>query len=405
MILNVEQPHGPRIGRLSSWALALVACMAAATVVATPLVGVARGEDAEDEPRRPPAVRRGEDAPQRRERAEGEPRREQREGETRERRRADGEADGRRRGEGETRERRRGDGEADGRRRGEGETRERRRGDGETRERRRGEGEREGRGGRIPAEIRQMMRELKITDAQEQQIKERLAEKNRQMQAWREKNRARLAEAREALRKAQAALRQLGQEETEAAKAADAKVMAVFTAQQRATWQTGRIAAMYHRPRGEDPMALTNRQLDDIDILCEKAAAELVAAESKPAAEAEKAKREILSGLQKKIHEDILDADQRRRAPRPRGLPGRRGEGDGERRVERRREGDRGRGERREAAEGRREGRRETRREGEGDRPREREGRRETRREGEGDRPREREGRREPEREAERDER
>ena len=86
-----------------------------------------------------------------------------------------------------------------------------------------------------------------------------------------------------------------------------------------------------------------------------------MAAESKPKAEAEKARQEILYNLQKEIYEKILDADQRTRAPRPRGLPGREGRGEGEGRERRegepRREVDRerGEGERREPV--RREGR------------------------------------------------
>jgi len=350
MIMDLKQSHRSRPTRRSHWLVALAASLVGLAVVSTPLVGVARAAEDKDVLARPPVVRQDE-------RGEGEGRREL----------ARGEGEG---GEGaERRERRR------EREEGEGEGWERRREREGGEERRRDRERREGEGRlRLPREIAEMAKAVKITNAQEQEIRKQLEAKEQAIGAWRRDNAARLREAELALRKAQEALRRLRAEQEQVARAGDARILAVFTPQQRATWQTTRIVRMYDRRHAENPLVLTNRQLDDIDVLCEKAVKELVAAESKPKAEAEKAGREILYNLQKKIYEDVLDADQRTRAPRPRGLPGREGRGEGERprregEAERRREGE---GEGRERR--RREDQPERRREGEGEgreRPRE----------------------------------
>lgn len=368
MIMDARQRHGSTVAPRWRWLTALAGCVVAAAVVASPLVGAAGGGEAGDELRRAPAVRADE-------LVEGG--REKDESERRERRR------GREGDEGEARERRRERGEGERRREGEG----RREGE----RRREGEGRREGdrRGVRVPRELQEMAREVKITNAQETQLKEALLAKADTVLAWRRKNAARLDAAREAMRKAQQALRELREEEEQVALAAHEKVLGVFTPEQRALWDTTRIAKMYTDVRGEGGprYVLTNRQLDDIDVLCEKAAKQLVAAEKKPQAEARAAKGEILLALQRKIYEGVLTAEQRGRARRPR-MPGaRRGEGERRRR------------------EGRREGEREGEGEGEGRRVRgrEREGDRESARRRERDRDREGEGEGERRRERDRD--
>ena len=302
MILNPGQSHRSRLNGPARWLLTASAALMGLAVLATPLVGVARAQADDDELKRPPAVR--EDTT-----PKAEPRRERVE------RARDGEGEGRER-----------------RREGEREGAERRR-----------EGEREGdrdRRVRMSRDLMQMIAAVKITDEQEQEIKKMLRAKEQAVVEWRRKNQARIREAEEVLRRAQEALRRLRNEQNEVAAQADAKVMSVFTPQQRALWATTRIAKMYDRRNAENPMVLTNRQLDDIDVLCEKAQKELIAAEKKPA-EAARAKEEILGKLQREIYEKVLDDDQRRRSPRPRGVRGREREG------ERRREGEGGRREER----------------------------------------------------------
>ena len=333
MIMNAKQPHRSRLGGRPWWLLALGACLVGLAILSTPLVGVVQAADDDDGLSRPPVVRKVEarEREGRGDREEGkraEPRREREEPER-----------GRREVESRERRRERGDGEGEGERRF-----------------------------RMPRELHQMIEAAKITDAQEKAIKEQLQAKEDTLRAWRKDNAAKLRDAEDALRKAQQALGRLREAQADVARAADAKVMAVFTPKQRATWETTKIAKMYNRPRGENPMVLTDRQLDDVDVLCEKAGKELIAAESKPKAEADRAKREILFALQKKIYQDVLTDDQRRRAPRPRGLRERE-EGEGRERRERGREvrreprEERGEGVRRERGErgGEREGRRESR--------------------------------------------
>ena len=293
MIMNAKQPHRARVDGRSRWFLGLGALLVALAICAAPLVGVARADGGEEEG--------GEEG--RRVRREGD-----REGEGQRVRREEG-----REGEGRRRE---------------------------------GEREREGeRGGRLPRELQQMAEAVGATDAQKKALRQNLEAKEQAVRQWRRDNAGRLDKARDALRKAQQALERLMREQREVAVKADAAVMKVFTPQQRALWQTSRIAKMYTDVRGEGGprYVLTKRQLDDIDILCEKAAKDLVAAESKPKGEAERVKRGILLNLQKRIYEGVLTDEQRPRARRPRGYREiREGEErrEGERRPEGRREGD-----------------------------------------------------------------
>lgn len=346
MVMNPRRSHESRVDGRSRGLLTLAAVLVGLAVVVFPLVGIARAEEADE--KTPPVVRKADDA---RREGEARPRGERREGEREARPREE-----RREGEREARprEERRRDGE------GEGRGREGARGRGE-----RGEGGRR-RELRIPGELRQMMAAVKITEAQEQAIKKMLRAKEETLREWRKQNEPRIREAEQALRKAREALRRIHDEQKLAADKAHAKVLGVFTPQQRATWATAKVAKkMYERRGREQPLILSNGQLDDIDILAEKAAKELIAAEAKPADEARRAKQEILLKLQKDIYGKVLTDDQRRRAPRPGGLRGRGEEGEG-RRV-------RGRGG-----------------EGEGGRERPRPGDGDGRREGEGERPRRR---------------
>jgi len=353
MILNTGQPHRSKSSGPVRWLLAAAAGLMALGILGTPLIGMARADDGGEELTRPPVVRdAGKEV--REGRRDGD-----REGAERERRRErdreGGERERRREGdrEGAERERRR---EGDR----EGAERERRRdGDREGAERER---RREGEGRvRLPRELQQMIETVKITNAQEAQLKKALVAKENDLRQWRQENAARLREAEQALRRAQETLRRLRSEEREVAGKADARLMGVFTPEQRALWATTRIAKLYDRRNAENPVRLTNRQLDDIDILCEKAQKQLVALgkSSKPPAAVAEAREKTLHQLQRDIYEKVLDDNQRRRSPRPRGL---RGEGEGERRREGDREGrereerripDRERGER-EEGEGRR---------------------------------------------------
>ena len=316
MMLRHGQTHRPRAAGREYWLLMAAAGLMGVAILATPLVGVARAEEGNAELKRPPAVRDGGGEGERRveERREGErPREVRRDGEGERPREV------RRDGEGERPREVRRDGEGEGRR----------------------EGPREGEARfRMPRELQQMMQAAKITNQQEQDIKKALQAKEEAIGEWRRQNAARFREAEEAMRRAQETLRRLRDEQAEVASKADEKVLAVFTPQQRAQGATSRIAAMYNRPNGENPVRMTNRQLDDMDILCEKAQKELIEAEKKPGAAAAQAKEEVLSRLQKEIYEKVLDDEQRQRSPRPRGVTGaREGEGEG-RRVERR-EGER----------------------------------------------------------------
>jgi hypothetical protein len=348
MILNGKQPHESRVDGRARWFLGLASCLVGLAVVAFPLVGVARGADEEGRDR--PRVAR--DRP--------------REGEEGGERSREGRRDGdRERGEGE------------GRRDGDREV-ERGRRDalisdrdferilrviGSFARRRRGEGSFRGEEGRsyLSRDVKAMADAVKATDGQRQALRDKLEAKEQALRKWEQDNQARVKALVESLQKVCQDLEALDAEHRKVAESADAGIVGVFTAEQRALWETSRIARMYTETRGEGGprYTLTNAQLDDIDVLCEKAAKELLAAESKPQAEAEKAKREILYNLQKKIYEDVLKDDQRPRAPRPRGYPGR--EGEGERRREGLREGgvegerregagDRERGERKEGA-------------------------------------------------------
>ena len=362
MIMNAKQPHRARVDGRSRWFLGLGALLVALAICAAPLVGVARADGGEEEGGeegrrvRREGDREGEGQRVRREegREGGGGREEGREGEGRRVRREEGrEGGGGREGdrEGEARRVRReegregGGGREEGR---EGEGRRVRREEGREGEGRRREGERERegeRGGRLPRELQQMAEAVGATDAQKKALRQNLEAKEQAVRQWRRDNAGRLDKARDALRKAQQALERLMREQREVAVKADAAVMKVFTPQQRALWQTSRIAKMYTDVRGEGGprYVLTKRQLDDIDILCEKAAKDLVAAESKPKGEAERVKRGILLNLQKRIYEGVLTDEQRPRARRPRGYREiREGEErrEGERRPEGRREGD-----------------------------------------------------------------
>jgi hypothetical protein len=341
MIMSPRQPHDSVLNRRARWLLALAACLAAAAIVCTPVVGIARADQGGE--RR--EVRRAEGA------EKAQPPREEK-GERPAPRR-----DGDERGEGDEGGRRP--------RRREG------RGGGEGERRGGGEGERRG----MPRDLVRMAEELKATDAQKKALQEKVLAKDAAVRAWRRGNEARVREAREALRKAQQALRELREQERKVTAEADQKILAVFTPQQRAKWETLKIARMYDRRNAEGPMPLRPSQVDHMEDLCNEAARKLVAVAGKPPAEAEQAKRQILYDLQKSIYEKVLDPDQQRRSPRPRS---RRREGEGEGRE--RRDRDRPR-----IPDGEREG-------GDRDRPRERDADREG---GERDRPRAREGDRE----------
>ncbi|HUS46655.1 MAG TPA: hypothetical protein VM098_00935 [Phycisphaerae bacterium] len=209
----------------------------------------------------------------------------------------------------------------------------------------------------LPHPLSEMAREVQASRAQVLLIQKRLAAKSAALKKWRKDNEGRLKQLRAVKREAEKTLRAVkdrlekagiksperlkdptykkaleavrkctdrrqGLREREKAlvEAEDAKVLAVFTPLQRALWEAVQIAKPYRRqPRKQH--ALTDRQLDEIDILCEAAAGELTAVATQPAARAARARNEVLYRLQVSIYEDVLDDDQRPHAPKPKAPP------------------------------------------------------------------------------------
>ena len=184
----------------------------------------------------------------------------------------------------------------------------------------------------LPREIAQMVEELKVTDEQKKSLNEKVEAKTVALDKWRKDNEAKLKDIQESLKKAQDEMRALTEEQRKTAKAADEEIMGVFTKEQLALWEALKVGKMYqHIGRGEGGGApLTKEQSDKIQVLCEEAAKELVAAEAATQpSDVAAAKKEVLHKLQKTIYDDVLTADQRDVAPKPQAPRKGRGGGEG----------------------------------------------------------------------------
>lgn len=174
--------------------------------------------------------------------------------------------------------------------------------------------------GALKGEYAMMVRELKLTEAEQAKLKEKVDAKDAALATWDKANadkvkaaqdaakKAKESTDKEAMKKTSEELKAITAERTKIQSDGMAAIYGAMTAEQRQTWEGFTLfRSMSARFRKAD---LTTEQDAKIRPLCDQAAKEILAVKGDEKT-AQKTKSEIQAKLRKQIEDTILTADQK----------------------------------------------------------------------------------------------